>query len=363
MNQMMSHMKKLNMPWVTLLSLGILAGLYVAFKLLLGGHEILAANDTIFWTLPIGSYVFFAITSTGMGLLGSLPKLLGVETLNPWARRLTFMAIVTLIGAFVSIGLELGSLTHMIYIMLSPNPSSPIWWMGLLYSIELGLLIIKFIWEGREGTTPPILSAASGTVGVVAVMVLGAVFGMAESRPVYFGAYMPVYMLSMSLVAAWASVTVYDALFPVGGAEPSVGMGRLLKATLILATAVAFARLVPALSNTQEAFSEVAGIWPTIGLLVALLLMLPAASKISRAVRGFAAALTLVSVLTLTMSIIISGQARPIGPKAENLPEILTYAPNIWEILVFTFSASVIMLLYHLGDRLMQIDPKKSDAK
>lgn len=363
MNQMTSNMKKLNMPWVTLLSLGILAGLFVAFKLLSGGHDILAANDTIIWTLPIGSYVFFAITSTGMGLLGSLPKLLGVEALNPWARRFTFMAIVTLIGAFVSIGLELGSLTHMIYIMLSPNFSSPIWWMGLLYSLELALLIIKFIVEGREGGTPPALSAASGTIGVIAVMVLGSVFGMAESRPTYFGAYMPVYTLSMSLVSAWAAVTVYDAIAPIGGAEPSAGMGRILKATLILATAVAFARLVPALANTQEAFSEVTGIWPTFGLLLALLLMLPAASKVSRSVRGIAAGLTLLCVLTLTMSIIISGQARPIGPKAENLPEVLTYAPNIWEALVFIFSASVIMLLYHLGDRLMQIDPKAVESK
>jgi len=32
----------------------------------------------------------------------------------------------------VSIGLELGSIFHMIYIMLSPNLSSPIWWMGAI---------------------------------------------------------------------------------------------------------------------------------------------------------------------------------------------------------------------------------------
>lgn len=363
MNQIASNMQKLNIPWVSLLSVGILAGIYATFKVLFGQHHFLAANDTIIWTLPISTYVFFAITSTGMGLLGSLPKLLGVEALNRWARRLTFMAIVTLLGAFISIGLELGAVTHMIYLMFSPNFTSPIWWMGVLYSLELALLIYKFIVEGREGKTPPALSAASAIVGVIAVMVLGSVFGLAESRPVYFGAYMPIYTLSMSLVAAWATISVYDAISPIGGAEPTAGMGRTLKATLILSTAVAFARLVLAMANTKEAFSEVAGIWPTLGLLLALLLMLPAASKVSRGIRGFAAGLTLVSVFTLTVSIIVAGQAMPIGPKAENAPAILSYAPNIGEVLVFIFSASVVLLLYHLGDRLLQIDPKIKDSQ
>ena len=47
------------------------------------------------------------------------------------------------IGAGV-IGLELGSVLNMYQIMLSPNFSSPIWWMGFIYSVELVVLILKF---------------------------------------------------------------------------------------------------------------------------------------------------------------------------------------------------------------------------
>ncbi|MGE4424075.1 MAG: hypothetical protein AB7D39_17385 [Pseudodesulfovibrio sp.] len=354
----MSANQNINKPWTIVLLLGVLAGLYTATKLLFGSHDILAANDNIVWTLPIGSYVFFALTATGMGLLGSLPKLLGIEALKPWSRRFTFMAIVILMGAFISIGLELGSLGHMIYILISPNPTSPIWWMGMLYSVELALLIAKFIKEGKSGT-PPLLAGASGAVGIAAVMVLGAVFGTAESRPSFFGAYMPIYTLSMSLVAAWATVTLFDAVAPLSGAgdsETSGAVGRVLTATLILGASVAVARMGMDFSNTQPVFEHVGGVLPTIGLLVALLVMLPTASKSSRAIRGTAAAITLVSVLTLTMSIIISGQIIPVGPKAEGLPPVLTYAPNLWEVLVFVFSLSFILLVYHLGDRLLKLE-------
>jgi hypothetical protein len=56
------------------------------------------------------------------------------------------------------------------------------------------------------------------------------------------------------------------------------------------------------------------------------------------------------------MSIIISGQIIPVGPKAEGLPPVLTYAPNLWEVLVFVFSLSFILLVYHLGDRLLKLE-------
>jgi len=351
----MSTIEKINKPWTLLLLVGVLAGLYTAFRVLFGSHDILAANDNIVWTLPIGSYVFFALISTGMGLLGSLPKLLGIEALKPWARRFTFMAIITLLGAFISITLDLGSIGNMIYIVFSPNPSSPIWWMGMLYSVELVLLTAKFVTEGKAGT-PPLLAGAAGAVGIAAVLVLGSVFGMAEARPTYFGAYMPIYTLSMALVSAWATVTLADAIAPLGGSEPSAAVGRVLTATLILGVAVAISRVLMDLANTQAVFDHAGGILPTFGLVVALLIMLPGGSKASRVIRGAAAGITLVSVLTLTMNIIISGQVVPVGPRAEGLPPVLSYTPNTWEVLIFVFSLSSILLMYHLGERYLKLD-------
>lgn len=351
----MSTTDKINKPWTLLLLAGVLAGSYTAVRVLFGSHDILVANDNIVWTLPIGSYVFFALISTGMGLLGSLPKLLGIEALKPWARRFTFMAIITLLGAFISITLDLGSISNMIYIVFSPNPTSPIWWMGMLYSVELVLLIAKFVTEGKTGT-PPLLAGAAGAVGIAAVMVLGSVFGMVEARPTFFGAYMPIYTLSMALVSAWAAVTLADAIAPLGGAEPSAAVGRVLTATLILGVAVAVARVLMDLSNTQAVFDHTNGILPTLGLVVALMIMLPSGSKASRTIRGAAAGITLVSVLTLTMTIIISGQVVPVGPRAEGLPPVLSYTPNIWEMLIFVFSLSSILLMYHLGEHYLKLD-------
>ena len=122
--------------WLGLIGVAILAGLYAGFRLLTEGHYLFNANDVLMWSLPLGVYIYLALTSTGLTLLASLPLVFGVKKFEPLAKRLVFLAIATLAGGFVSIGLELGDIFHMFYIIISPNFSSPIWWMGFIYSVN-----------------------------------------------------------------------------------------------------------------------------------------------------------------------------------------------------------------------------------
>ena len=131
MNQAKSS-KGLYLIWLGLLGTAIAIGLVAAFKLLTEGHHLFNANDVLIWSLPLGVYIFLALTSSGLTLLAAMPLVFGVKKYDPFAKRLVFMAIVTLLAGFISIGLELGNIFHMAYIIFSPNFSSPIWWMGAM---------------------------------------------------------------------------------------------------------------------------------------------------------------------------------------------------------------------------------------
>ena len=86
------------------------------------------------------TYIFLALMSTAVSLVLAYGLIRHDEAITRHTRALLIMAIGMLLGAFTALATELGSLLNMVWILLSPNPSSPIWWMGTLYSIELVLI-------------------------------------------------------------------------------------------------------------------------------------------------------------------------------------------------------------------------------
>ncbi|MDH3566344.1 MAG: hypothetical protein OEM61_03195, partial [Desulfobacteraceae bacterium] len=104
----MSAKKGLFSTWLTVLGVAVLIGLYTAYKLFAEGHGLFNTNDVILWSLPLGVYIYLALVSSGLTLLSALPLVFGIRKYEPFAKRLVFLSVATLCGAFVSIGLELG---------------------------------------------------------------------------------------------------------------------------------------------------------------------------------------------------------------------------------------------------------------
>lgn len=333
--------------WAGILGLGIIGGLYTVFKIFSDGHSILSANDVIVWTLPVVSYVFFALISTGIALIATFPVIFNQQEFEPMEKRLTFLAIATLISAFVSIGIELGSVGKMIYILLSPNPSSPIWWMGTLYSIELVLLFIKYNSLSRGKQAGKGLTVTSAIVGVMAVMVLGFVFGSAEARPSYFGPFMSVYTLVMALLSGCAAILVYDGVKTICSESQRESLGKTFAVLLSIAILVVLLRTVLAASHADVQAGNTG--WFAILFIIAL--------GLTRSGGKLLAGLTtLFGVLLIHLNIIIGGQIIPVGPKAEGMPAALTYFPNVWEILIFLFSLSLALALYAWGEKKLRLE-------
>jgi molybdopterin-containing oxidoreductase family membrane subunit len=376
----MNGNKSLYPIWLGVLGVALLAGLVAGAFIFMQGHILFNANDVLIWTLPLGVYIFLALSSSGLTLLSALPLVFGIKKYEPFAKRLVFLAIATLCGGFVSIGLELGSIFHMIYIMLSPNLSSPIWWMGAIYSVELAVLALKF-WKMHTGdyhsSLSKLLGTASFVLALIAPLMIGSVFGLTESRATYFGPMMSIYCLLMAVLSGTALFILYSMV--VGRVTANASSGEYAAVvyddfTLILTYAagivVAFTLLKIAIESSTtipaflvyHRFEHLFGAIGVFGTEVLLGLFLPFVLLLIPAVRGsvggrvLASALIFVGSLARHMEILLAGQSHPVGPKAEQFPQYVQYVPSVWELLVLVFALAVMLLLYTLGERYLKLN-------
>jgi len=364
--------------WMAVLGIAIIAGLVTALKLFIQGHGLFNANDVLIWTLPLGVYIFLALASSGLTLLSALPLVFGVKEYEPLAKRMIFLAIATLCGAFVSVGLELGSVFSMIYIMLSPNLASPIWWMGAIYSLELVILIVKF-WKMHTGDWRSGFSKALGVASflcaLVAPLMIGSVFGITESRVTYFGPVMPIYCLLMAILSGLALFMLYSMIYhkvtgeQLSGAQATVydDLGNIfmyVTGTVVLFTLLKFA--IESSTTIPEflvyhRFEHAFGAWRVfhteviLGLFLPFILMFISSVRSAMGGKILTSALIFAGTLAMHMEILLAGQSRPVGPKAEQYPEFISYFPSIWEWLVFIFALAVMLLLYTLGERYLKL--------
>ena len=374
----MSEKKRLYGIWLVVLGIAILFGLYTTLKLFIQGHGLFNTNDVIIWSLPLGVYIFLALTSSGLTLLAGLPLVLKIKKYEPFAKRLVFLAIATLMGAFVAIGLELGSIGNMFWIFFSPNLSSPIWWLGLIYSVELVVLIVKF-WRMHKGDWQ---SGFSNTLGVIsfllamiAPLMIGSIFGITESRVTYFGPMMSIYSLVLGLLSGTALFLLYSMIFRRVTGDDAVERQTSLynEFTIIFAYVAGIAVVLSLVKFAIESattvpefliyhkFEHAFGAWQgfhfevLLGLFLPFVLLLIPAVRKSMGGKTVTSVLILVGTLMMHMEILLAGQSHPVGPKAEQYPAFISYFPSIWEWLVFVFALAVMLLLYTLGERYLKL--------
>jgi molybdopterin-containing oxidoreductase family membrane subunit len=374
----MNEQKGLYGTWLAVLGITILIGLYAALKLFTEGHVLFNTNDVILWSLPLGVYIFLALTSSGLTLLAGIPLVLKINKYEPFAKRLVFLAIATLMGAFVAIGLELGSVENMFWIFFSPNFSSPIWWMGFIYSVELLVLIVKF-WKMHKGDWHSGFSNALGitsfVLALIAPLMIGSIFGITESRVTYFGPMMSVYSLVLGLLSSTALFLLYSiTIHRVTGNGAFESQSSLYDELAVVFAYVAGIAVVLTLvkfaieSTTTvpefivyHKFEHAFGAWQgfhvevLFGLFLPFVLLLIPSVRKSMGGKTITSVLLFVGTLMIHMEILLAGQSHPVGPKAEQYPEFISYFPSIWEWLVFVLALAVMLLLYTLGERYLKL--------
>jgi molybdopterin-containing oxidoreductase family membrane subunit len=247
--------------------------------------------------------------------------------------------------------------------------------MGAIYSLELVILILKFLDMHKDAPYGAgysrALAVASAICALVAALMIGSVFGITESRVTYFGPFMPVYSLLLAVLGGISLFVLYSTLYhrvtgteiPEEQAAGHRDLGQLLlyaSGAVILFTLLKFAfesaSTVPDFLIYHR-FEHAFGVWRALhvevvlGLFMPFILMLIPWVQSSAAGRLLVSALLLAGNLAMHMEILLAGQSRPVGPKAEQFPDFISYFPSAAEWLVFVFALSVTLILYTLGEK------------
>jgi Ni/Fe-hydrogenase subunit HybB-like protein len=352
----------------------IVAGLSCGVASFIFGHEAIYNNTReVPWGMLISTYAFWAITSTGLCIYAAISHLFGGIKMAIVSNRMVWMSIVCIMAAFATIGVEIASPHRMIiYNVLSPNPTSNIWWMGTLYGLAVGCMIVEFfgIVTGLARIAV-ILGTAGAVAEVLANSCLGGVFATLPSRPYWYGGQLPIYFLTAAFLSGAAATILFNYLaFKIRGIEMSESVkaavksaGKAMALVLILYAVATFWRLIMYYVGGAELGRIAAGalvngplsinFWVMeviIGLLIPLILII--LSRLEQiGMMALAGIMILVGQFVARYDLVAGGLLVPSDLGWDNAPTYLDYVPSVFEFGVIIGSISVVCFGFLLGER------------
>ena len=334
---------------------GVVAGIHSVY--IAGSRHAYGNYREMPLAMLIATYTFFVITSTGLCLVSSIGHIFGVQTFMPIARRAVLLSVITIMSGFLVIGLELENpLRLAIYLFTSPNFTSNIWWMGVLYSFELVLLIIEFIFMMFDNHKVSSVAGLLGILfGVAAISNLGGVFAMLAGREYWYGPYLPIFFIASAIMMGCAAVIFFTVIAqrimskPIDGplASSLTAVGKLTGLMLALIMFFTTWRMV-ALSvggpGTQLVLNALVsgpyafnfwGLEVALGMIIPFVLILWSGGR-RIGLMFVAAALMIFSAFFVRLDMVVAGEIVPLywDLGVKEFSQLHTYAPTWHEILV-----------------------------
>jgi molybdopterin-containing oxidoreductase family membrane subunit len=358
-----------------LAALGLAAGLHSMYA----GHEhTFGVTRDVPWGLLIATYVFFVVSSTGLCLVSAIGHVFGVEAFKPIAKRSVFMAIVTIIAGFFVIGFEIENPWRMpVYNMLSPNPTSNIWWMGTLYGAYLFFMVVEFalLQMGRHKTAG-ILGLMGLVAGIAAHSNLGAVFGLLSGREFWHGPYMPIYFITSAMMSGCAAVIFFHYLgYRANGWKMSEKLENSLMTTAKLgATLIAVImffttwKMISGISGQPPGKYEammalVSGPYAVnfwlgevmLGMVIPFVMILAARAK-NIPVLFWASVSSIIGIFFMRYDLVVVGQIVPWYHEfgLVDMPHLLSYTPSLHEIVITLGAMGICVMGFFMGEKLFR---------
>ncbi len=200
---------------LSICALLLFAGSVAGLQATIGGHHVFyGVTRQVSWGVLISTYIFFVVTSTGLCLVSSIGHIFGSKTFLPIAKRAVFLSIVTLLAGFFVIAAEIKvPIRMMVYNIISPNLSSNIWWMGTLYGVALGLMIVEFICLQLRFYKVAIVAGFITVIAEIAANSnLAGVFGLLNGRPFWHGPYLPIFFIASAVMVGSAAMIFFNVL-------------------------------------------------------------------------------------------------------------------------------------------------------
>ncbi len=366
--------------WGLLVVAGVilLASLGVALaQLMAQGHTAFNTSSTLPWGQPIATYLYFALASSGLGLIASLPLVFGFKQYYPVAKRCIFLAFIVLISGMSVLALELGNVFRMLWaIPLNLQVQSAMFWMGVFYALDLLFLLWKFNklqggeWDSRTAKQVGIASfigvlLASGNLALI--------FGMMSMRPFWFDALLPIYFYFTGVTSGMAALVFFTYLahgFQRGR------MPRALQALLTGALPKLFAALIGgtllfiaarAITGLYSNNPEIHLVWTDylfssglynasllLGLLLPFVMMLSPALRNRAGVQVAVACLVFLGLFAERFHFVVGGQVVPLF-KGTWQPDLINYSPSATEWSLTLIGISLCFVLYLLGEKFLNL--------
>jgi molybdopterin-containing oxidoreductase family membrane subunit len=369
-------------------ALGLAAGA-VAWK---EGHHALGTTAEMPWGLLIATYVFFVVSSTGLCLVSSLGHVFGMKLFEPLAKRAIVLALVTLLVGFAVMSAELEHPVLLLaMVILSPNPFSPIWWMGTLYGLYMIFIAVELFFLLRDDHRH---ARTAGILGIIAAVTahsnLGAVFGLSHARPYWYGPFLPIYFIASALLcgAALLILVVYledwftnDRKLRAANEPLIAGLGKLLTLFLFVVLFFTAWKIIAGVAGEHHHKFEVTmamlsgplffSFWffETFLAFVVPLTILLGAKRRQPGWIAMAAALPMLAVFVMRYNFVVAGQMFSLKPVVGLRDEVirygppfkgsaagfLPYTPSLIEVAIVVGAIAAAILLFVVGTRMLKL--------
>ncbi|WP_285906969.1 NrfD/PsrC family molybdoenzyme membrane anchor subunit [Pseudodesulfovibrio pelocollis] len=373
----MSTNKTFSIVWTALLAIGLILGLFTAGRIVTGGLGIFNTDNTVFWGLPMAGYLFFGLTAAGLTLLSSLPTVFGQKHLYPVAKRAAILALATLLTGLMCKGLDLGpfsTLVNTLALVYSPNFTSPIWWMAILYMFYFAFVTFKFLamhrgnWHDRGGVATAV---GALMLSFFSYLSLSVVFGTVEARLGFMGFTMGIYFLVTALASGLAALllaSVAGAMLGRGATETEASirsdLSKYLGVALGASLVVFLLRILRAYASDVDqmaGFKYMTGtlsfgveLW--VGLCIPILLLLIPTVRTTLGGQFVVALMALVGMFAGRYEQLLSGNVQPMGVQAEYIHGFSQYSPSLSEWGVILLALSLTLTIYTLGVRYLRLE-------
>lgn len=352
-----------------LIFIGVAGAVYAQ---LVGHHHAFSNTREMPWGMLIGVYAYFAIISTGLCVLGAFSHAFGGNQMAPLANRMVWLSIISLLGAFTVIGLEIENPWRMpLGVILYPNVTSNIWWMGTLYGMAVGVMFLELILIlSKRYKVAIYLGITAAIIESLANSNLGSVFASLQAKPFWYGSQLPVFFLACAVLSGAAAIVMFthlSLLLQKRQVEKSTFQGlqtagKIMVLMTFLVTLATVWKFVNAYASNDEmimaADSLVRGPLATsfwvfeifIGLVVPCLILVMTRLK-SLYAMSIASIMVLVGQFFSRFNLVISGQIVPSDYGFVGVPKYLPSMPTAAEYLLVIAGIGVVGFGFLVGER------------
>ena len=357
--------------WLSLflILIGVAGAVYAQ---VIGHHHAFANTRDMPWGMLIGVYAYFAIISTGLCLLAAFSHAFGGNQMAPLANRMVWLSIISLLGAFMVIGLEIENPWRMpLGVILYPNVTSNIWWMGTLYGMAVGVMFLELLLIlTKRYKLAIILGVIAAITEALANSNLGSVFASLQARPFWYGSQLPIFFLACAVLSGAAAIVIFTHYSHILQKRPMDDVtfrglqtaGKIMVLMTFLVTLATVWKFVNASVGNEQlglaADSLLKGplainFWVFeigIGLILPGLLLVVTKLQSMR-VLSTAALMILLGQFFSRFNMVVSGQIVPIEHEYVGVPQYLSYMPTVSEYLLVIAGLGVVGFGFVLGER------------